>query len=81
MADSAQGTSLTLLERARAHDEQAWTRLVRLYEPMIRSWCRRGGLQESDVNDVVQEVCRSALSDWPTSAAIGPATPSADGCG
>jgi RNA polymerase sigma-70 factor (ECF subfamily) len=56
-----QGTSLTLLARVRANEADAWDRLVRLYSPLVRYWCLRGGLQDSDADDVVQEVCRSAL--------------------
>ncbi len=55
-------TSLTLLERARANESDAWARLLALYTPMVRYWCILGGLQDSDVDDVVQEVYRSALS-------------------
>ena len=65
MADTgcgADGTSLTLLERARAHDDSAWTRIVGLYTPLVRSWCFRSALQESDTDDLVQEVFRSALA-------------------
>jgi len=55
-------TSLTLLERVRANDADAWTRLFALYTPLVRYWCLLGGLQDSDVDDVVQEVYRAALS-------------------
>ena len=55
-------TSLTLLDRARANEADAWTRLVTLYTPLVRYWCLAGGLQPTDVDDVVQEVCRAALS-------------------
>ena len=55
-------TSLTLLDRARANEADAWARLVTLYAPLVRHWCLAGGLQPNDVNDVVQEVCRVAFS-------------------
>jgi RNA polymerase sigma-70 factor, ECF subfamily len=55
-------TSLTLLDRARANEADAWTRLVTLYAPLVRHWCLAGGLQPTDVDDVVQEVCRAAFS-------------------
>ena len=55
-------TSLTLLDRARANEADAWARLVTLYIPLVRHWCLVGGLQPTDVDDVVQEVCRAALS-------------------
>jgi RNA polymerase sigma-70 factor, ECF subfamily len=57
-----QGTSLTLIERARAHDEGAWTRIILLYTPLVRTWCYRSGLQDYDTDDVVQEVFRAALA-------------------
>ena len=55
-------TSLTLLERLRANDRDAWSVMVTLYTPLVRHWCLAGGLQPTDVDDVVQEVCRAALS-------------------
>ena len=55
-------TSLTLLDRARANEADAWARLVLLYAPLVRHWCLAGGLQPTDVDDVVQEVCRVAFS-------------------
>lgn len=57
-----QNTSLTLIERARAHDESAWTRIIGLYTPLVRTWCIRSGLQENDADDLVQDVFRSALA-------------------
>ncbi len=53
---SASQTSLSLLERVRAHDPAAWERLVRLYGPMVYGWCLRAGLQPADAADVGQEV-------------------------
>src|SRR6185503_19253527 len=38
---------------------QAWQRLVYLYTPLILRWCRQGGLQEADAEDVGQEVFRA----------------------
>jgi RNA polymerase sigma-70 factor (ECF subfamily) len=34
----------------------AWERLVRLYAPLVASWCRRWGVAEQDVGDVLQDV-------------------------
>lgn len=59
-------TSLTLLDRARANEADAWARLVTLYAPLVRHWCLAGGLQPTDVDDVVQEVCRAALAGLAT---------------
>ena len=55
-------TSLTLIDRARANEADAWARLVMLYTPLVRHWCFAGGLQPNDIDDVVQEVCRAAFS-------------------
>jgi RNA polymerase sigma-70 factor (ECF subfamily) len=49
-------TSLSLLERARRKEPQAWARLVDLYRPLVLFWCRRGGLHGPDAEDVCQEV-------------------------
>jgi RNA polymerase sigma-70 factor (ECF subfamily) len=50
-------TSLSLLERLRHSPEnESWTRLADLYTPLIRSWLRRYDVQDSDANDLVQEV-------------------------
>jgi RNA polymerase sigma-70 factor, ECF subfamily len=54
--EGASQTSLTLLARVRAHDEDAWGRLVSLYGPLVYGWCLRAGLQAADAADVGQEV-------------------------
>lgn len=55
-AISGDTTSLTLLARVRQADQQAWTRLVQLYGPMVYEWCERAGLRPADAADVGQEV-------------------------
>jgi RNA polymerase sigma-70 factor (ECF subfamily) len=52
-------TSLSLIRRIQADQADAWRRFVDLYGPLVRSWCRRDGLQDADVDDVTQEVFRS----------------------
>ena len=52
--DSSSSSSLLL--RVQAREAEAWQRLVRLYGPVVYSWCRRAGLQEADATDVGQEV-------------------------
>ena len=49
-------TSATLLARLRSGEAGSWERLTRLYEPLVRFWCRRWGVPEADVEDVVQEI-------------------------
>lgn len=56
------GTPLSLLERVRANDAEAWRRLVTLYQPLIRFWGTRGGIPTADVEDVCQEVFAAAAS-------------------
>ena len=64
-------TSLTLLERARLQslssggslrrDNEAWDRLVDLYTPLLFRWSRRTGLDDSESEDLVQEIFRTLL--------------------
>ncbi|APW59073.1 RNA polymerase sigma factor [Paludisphaera borealis] len=55
MADDTP-TSPTLLDRARASDSEAWSRLIFLYEPLVRHWCARWACQGADADDLVQEI-------------------------
>jgi RNA polymerase sigma-70 factor (ECF subfamily) len=54
--DAEQGTSLTLLQRLRSNEPDAWRRLVQLYTPLVYHWCNRQGLRHADADDLVQEV-------------------------
>jgi RNA polymerase sigma-70 factor (ECF subfamily) len=49
-------TSVSLIRRARALDDGAWTVLLQLYGPLVYGWARRMGLQNQDAADVVQNV-------------------------
>lgn len=50
-------TSVSLLERLRRPgDAAAWERFVRLYTPLLVTWARRLGLQDSDAADLTQDV-------------------------
>jgi RNA polymerase sigma-70 factor (ECF subfamily) len=46
----------------RLQDGDAWSRLAKLYGPLVYGWCRRRGLQDVDAADVVQEVFRSVAA-------------------
>jgi len=60
-------TPSSLLERLRQPFEpEAWGRFVSLYTPLIYSWGRRVGLQESDAADLVQDVFVTLLQVLPT---------------
>jgi RNA polymerase sigma-70 factor (ECF subfamily) len=58
--------SLSLLERARQRDPDAWDRLVGLYRPLVLFWCRRAGLDAPDAEDVAQEVFAGAAKGLAT---------------
>lgn len=54
-------TSSALLTGVRARRPDAWSRFARLYTPIVYSWGRQAGLQDSDLADIVQEVFQTAL--------------------
>src|SRR5947208_2580572 len=65
MADPARpapGTSLTLLQRLRDNDPEAWRVMVGLYTPLVRHWCAGRGVRGADAEDVAQEVFRAAAA-------------------
>lgn len=49
-------TSLTLLERVRSRDRDAWGLFCELYTPVIYRWACLTGLQEADAADITQDV-------------------------
>ena len=50
-------TSLTLLQRLKGErDELAWKRFESLYRPLLAAWARRFETQESDIDDLIQDV-------------------------
>jgi RNA polymerase sigma-70 factor (ECF subfamily) len=49
-------TSRSLLSGARQEDSAAWRRLVALYAPLVAAWCRRWGVAEQDIVDLLQDV-------------------------
>jgi RNA polymerase sigma-70 factor (ECF subfamily) len=53
---------LTLLQRARSNDADAWTRLFQLYQPLVLYWCTRMGIHAPEAEDVGQEVFREAAT-------------------
>jgi RNA polymerase sigma-70 factor (ECF subfamily) len=56
-------TSLTLLDMARSNDPDAWRQMCDIYSPLVYSWVKRGGLQDSDAADVVQDVFRIVIKN------------------
>ena len=50
-------TSISLLNRLQQSDDSKnWNRLVELYAPLLQLWVRKYQVQESDADDLVQEV-------------------------
>jgi RNA polymerase sigma-70 factor (ECF subfamily) len=54
---------LSLLERVRNRDEQAWQKLVYLYTPLVYHLCRRWNVAGPDAEDVVQDVFQAVALD------------------
>lgn len=49
-------TSTSLLRRAVAREPDAWERIVTIYAPLVRHWCRQAGISDHDIQDVSQDV-------------------------
>jgi RNA polymerase sigma-70 factor (ECF subfamily) len=62
LSELAGSTSSSLIGRVRALDPDAWTRLARLYTPLVYRWARQRGLQDADAADIVQEVFRAVAA-------------------
>jgi RNA polymerase sigma-70 factor, ECF subfamily len=63
---TSQLTSMSLLAGVRLRDAEAWRRMARVYTPLVRYWCRQGGLAEDAVDDLVQETFAAVLRGLPT---------------
>jgi len=55
-------TSRSLLAGARQDDPMAWERMVKLYAPLVASWCRRWGIAEQELGDLLQDVFAAVAS-------------------
>lgn len=49
-------TSPSLLVRACDKDAEAWRRIVQLYAPLLRYWCRQASLTQDDSDEIIQDV-------------------------
>jgi RNA polymerase sigma-70 factor (ECF subfamily) len=63
--DATADTHISLLERARARDSEAWRRLMDLYRPLVLFWCVREGVRPSDAEDVAQDVFAAVAAGLP----------------
>jgi len=57
-------TSIDLLGRMKRDPRStaAWSEFSRIYDPLIRSWCRDRGVSDVDVDDIGQDVRLKLLS-------------------
>ena len=54
---TADKTSISLLDQLRKEPGQPdWERLVAVYAPVLRGWLKRYDLQDSDADDLIQDV-------------------------
>lgn len=59
-------TPVSLLDRVRrGRGEESWERLEALYAPLLRRWIGRYSLQDSDADDLVQEVLMTLSRELP----------------
>jgi RNA polymerase sigma-70 factor (ECF subfamily) len=58
-SETSGSTSLSLLQKAKDRNPEAWQRLVTLYSPVVYRWVRKSGVKSQDAADVVQEVFRA----------------------
>jgi RNA polymerase sigma-70 factor (ECF subfamily) len=66
MESSSVPTSLSLLACLRQDDRDAWSRFVRLYTPLLHSWAKRQGFNDSDADDLTQEVLLKLMRELPS---------------
>lgn len=59
-------TSLSLLERARHQEPEAWNRLHYLYAPMVQYWCQHEGVNGASAEDIAQEVFQAVAQNLVT---------------
>jgi RNA polymerase sigma-70 factor, ECF subfamily len=56
-------STCSLLRLAAADEPDAWTRMVALYSPLVRFWCRRASVPDHETQDVLQEVFVAVYSN------------------
>lgn len=64
--DTNLSTSISLIDRARSQEAEAWAMLTRLYGPLIYSWARRSGLPAEDAADILQNVLMAVWKGLPS---------------
>ena len=56
------GTSRSLIKRVQNNDQESWNSLCDIYVPLVYGWARKSQLQESDSQDIVQDVFRNVAT-------------------
>ena len=60
-------TPVSLIRRVQETcDDPSWERFVRLFTPLIVEWAKRFGLQDSDADDLTQDVFCILVRRLPT---------------
>ena len=55
-SDTRMETSVSLLDRLSGNPSEGdWRRMVDLYQPLLRSWCLRAAVPETDADDLIQD--------------------------
>ena len=67
------GAPLSLLAQLQESDEaDSWARFARLYTPLITAWLRKYDVQNSDIDDLMQDVLLAVSKDLPRFERRGP---------
>lgn len=57
-------TSVSLLDRLTGTPTEGdWRRMVHLYQPLLRAWCLRAGVSETDADDLTQETLTAVVRE------------------
>lgn len=55
-------TSISLLERIKSNDEEAWLEFSSCYINILEKWCKAWNIQSFDAQDVIQETLLAVMS-------------------
>lgn len=56
-------TSISLIDAAREQDQVAWQQLCDIYTPLTYQWIRNANLQDTDADDLIQNVFRNVVAN------------------
>lgn len=62
---SSIGTSPSLIANAKSMDNDAWSRLVAIYTPLIQHWCRQWDFDFHESHDIAQDTLLAAAQGLP----------------